>query len=86
MTSGNQTSRNSAAMLQDWLSLLEEAARCRRLAGAQADGDTKVMLLALAVDYELGADQVAEDRAALVWPGKKSRPGDEPGRRRLEIT
>jgi hypothetical protein len=59
MTMENQTVRNSASELRDGLSLLEQAAKCRRLAGSQGDGDTKVTLLALAVEYELRADNMA---------------------------
>jgi hypothetical protein len=55
----NQTVRNSASELRDGLSLLEQAAKCRRLAGSQGDNDTKVTLLALAVEYELRADNMA---------------------------
>jgi hypothetical protein len=61
MTTGNQTLRNSASELRDGLSLLGQAARCRRLADGQTNGDTKVTLLALAVEYELRADQMAAE-------------------------
>jgi hypothetical protein len=59
MTTGSQSLRNSDSDLRDGLSLLGQAARCRRLAACQPDGDTKVTLLALAVEYELRADNVA---------------------------
>jgi hypothetical protein len=59
MTTGSQPSRNSNSELRDWLSLLGLAAKSRRLAACQPDGDTKVTLLALAVEYELRADNVA---------------------------
>jgi hypothetical protein len=61
MTTGNQTLRNSASKLRDGLSLLGQAAKCRRLAGSQTDGDIKVTLLSLAVEYELLADQMAAE-------------------------
>jgi hypothetical protein len=56
MTTGNLPLRKSATELRDALSLLEKAARYRRLAAFQADGDIKVTLLALAAEYELRAD------------------------------
>jgi hypothetical protein len=59
MKTETQPLHNSALELRDGLSLLEKALRYRRLAGFQADGDTKVTLLALAVEYESLADQVA---------------------------
>jgi hypothetical protein len=43
----------------DAASLTNQADRCRRLAAGIADGEIKVTLLALAVEYELRADQVA---------------------------
>jgi hypothetical protein len=43
----------------DAASLAGQASRCRRLAAGIGDGDTKVTLLALAVEYELRADQMA---------------------------
>jgi hypothetical protein len=59
MTTGDQPLRNPE--LRDGLSLLEQAARCRRLAADQTNGDTKVTLLALAVEYESLADQMAAE-------------------------
>jgi hypothetical protein len=61
MTTGNQTVRNLTSELRDGLSLLGQAAKCRRLSGFQTDGDIKVTLLALAVEYELLADQMAAE-------------------------
>ena len=60
MTMENQTVRNSASELRDGLSLLEQAAKCRRLAGFQTDDGIKVTMLALAVEYELRADNSVE--------------------------
>jgi hypothetical protein len=61
MTTGNQTLRNLTSDLQDGLSLLGQAAKCRRLAASQTDDDIKAALLALAVEYELLADQMAAE-------------------------
>jgi hypothetical protein len=45
----------------DAASLTGQADRCRRLAAGIGDGDTKVTLLALAIEYELRADQMAAE-------------------------
>ena len=60
MTTENQPLRKSAAELRDALSLLEKAARYRRLASFQTDDAIKVTMLALAVEYELRADNSVE--------------------------
>jgi hypothetical protein len=54
----NQTVCNSASELRDGLSLLGQAAECRRLGACQPDDNTMVTLLALAVENELRADNV----------------------------
>jgi hypothetical protein len=61
MTTENQTLCNSASKVGNGLSLLEKALRYRRLAGFQTNDDIKVKLLALAVEYELLADQMAAE-------------------------
>jgi hypothetical protein len=59
MTTVNQTLRKSATELGDGPSLLDKAARYRRLAAGQTVGDVSLTLLALAIEYELRADNMA---------------------------
>jgi hypothetical protein len=54
-----ETSQTMKVASVDAASLTGQAGRCRRLAAGIADGDAKVKLLALAVEYELRADRMA---------------------------
>jgi hypothetical protein len=71
MTTENQPLRKSAAELRDALSLLEKAAKFRRLAAFQTNRNIKATLLGLAVEYELRADQMAGNHRRPSCPESK---------------